>query len=79
MMSGRIKSVRQLLHDELAKLNPDKDWSFVLQQIGMFSYTGARFICVFDVHSQRCCQHFQCAVRVPQHALSASQTRQSHV
>lgn len=40
MMSGRIKSVRQLLHDELVALNPDKDWGFVLRQIGMFSYTG---------------------------------------
>jgi len=40
MMSGRIKSVRQLLFDELTKLNPDKDWSFVLKQIGMFSFTG---------------------------------------
>lgn len=41
MMSGRIKSVRQLLFDELNALNPDKDWGFVLRQIGMFSFTGA--------------------------------------
>jgi aspartate aminotransferase, chloroplastic len=41
MMSGRIKSVRQLLFDELNTLNPDKDWGFVLRQIGMFSFTGA--------------------------------------
>lgn len=40
MMAGRIKGVRQELHDYLAKLNPDKDWSFILRQIGMFSYTG---------------------------------------
>ena len=39
-MAGRIKSVRQQLHDALAALNPDRDWSFVVKQIGMFSYTG---------------------------------------
>ncbi|EIE18335.1 aspartate aminotransferase [Coccomyxa subellipsoidea C-169] len=39
-MSGRIKDVRQVLHDELAKLNGDKDWSFILRQLGMFSFTG---------------------------------------
>ncbi|GMH43336.1 hypothetical protein BSKO_11258 [Bryopsis sp. KO-2023] len=40
MMAGRIKGVRQELHDYLVKLNPEKDWSFILRQIGMFSYTG---------------------------------------
>eukprot|EP01023_Acetabularia_acetabulum_P021816 TRINITY_DN2155_c0_g1_i1.p1 TRINITY_DN2155_c0_g1~~TRINITY_DN2155_c0_g1_i1.p1 ORF type:complete len:483 (-),score=117.69 TRINITY_DN2155_c0_g1_i1:1059-2375(-) len=40
MMAGRIKNVRQLLYDCLVKLNPDKDWSFVTSQIGMFSFTG---------------------------------------
>lgn len=39
-MSGRIKAVRQVLYDELVKLNPDKDWSFVTSQIGMFTFTG---------------------------------------
>ena len=39
-MAGRIKTVRGMLYDELVKLNPDKDWSFVTRQIGMFSYTG---------------------------------------
>ena len=29
-----------MLYDELVKLDPDKDWGFVLHQIGMFSYTG---------------------------------------
>lgn len=32
--------MRKVLHDELVKLNPDKDWSFVTSQIGMFSFTG---------------------------------------
>lgn len=32
--------MRQVLYDELVKLNPDKDWSFVTSQIGMFSFTG---------------------------------------
>lgn len=34
------QSVRKVLYDELVKLNPDKDWSFVTSQIGMFSFTG---------------------------------------
>lgn len=38
MMAGRIKAVRQALYDELVKVNPDKDWSFVLRQIGMFRW-----------------------------------------
>jgi len=37
---SRIKAVRQELHDALAKINPDKDWSFVVKQIGMFTFTG---------------------------------------
>jgi len=32
--------VRQVLRDNLEKINPDKDWSFITSQIGMFSFTG---------------------------------------
>ncbi|KAL7121691.1 hypothetical protein ABFS83_01G000300 [Erythranthe nasuta] len=40
-MAGRIKSVRKKLYDSLsAKDNSGKDWSFILKQIGMFSFTG---------------------------------------
>jgi hypothetical protein len=39
-MSGRIKSVRKMLFDEISALYPEKDWSSILSQIGMFSYTG---------------------------------------
>eukprot|EP00891_Asterochloris_glomerata_P004852 jgi/Astpho2/4852/fgenesh1_pm.00069_%23_3_t len=39
-MAGRIKEVRHTLHDHLQRLNPDKDWNFILEQIGMFSFTG---------------------------------------
>ncbi|KAK8463396.1 hypothetical protein SEVIR_1G359000v4 [Setaria viridis] len=40
-MAGRIKNVRQKLYDSLsAKDKSGKDWSFILRQIGMFSYTG---------------------------------------
>ncbi|KAG0466935.1 hypothetical protein HPP92_018515 [Vanilla planifolia] len=40
-MSGRIKNVRQRLFDNLSKQDQSgKDWSFILKQIGMFSYTG---------------------------------------
>lgn len=41
MMAGRIKNVRQKLYDNLsAKDKSGKDWSFILKQIGMFSFTG---------------------------------------
>ncbi|XP_065850043.1 aspartate aminotransferase, chloroplastic [Euphorbia lathyris] len=41
MMAGRIKGVRQKLYDCLStKDKSGKDWSFVLKQIGMFSFTG---------------------------------------
>ncbi|TXG62232.1 hypothetical protein EZV62_013595 [Acer yangbiense] len=41
MMAGRIKNVRQKLFDSLsAKDKSGKDWSFILKQIGMFSFTG---------------------------------------
>lgn len=41
LMAGRIKNVRQKLYDSLsAKDKSGKDWSFILRQIGMFSYTG---------------------------------------
>ncbi|OVA12889.1 Aspartate/other aminotransferase [Macleaya cordata] len=41
LMAGRIKNVRQKLFDSLsAKDKSGKDWSFILKQIGMFSFTG---------------------------------------
>lgn len=41
MMAGRIKTVRQKLYDSISsKDKSGKDWSFILEQIGMFSYTG---------------------------------------
>lgn len=41
MMAGRIKNVRQKLYDSLCtKDKSGKDWSFILKQIGMFSFTG---------------------------------------
>jgi aspartate aminotransferase len=39
-MAGRIAKVRGELRAALEKRLPDKDWSFVTKQIGMFSYTG---------------------------------------
>ncbi|MCL7026493.1 hypothetical protein MKW94_022794 [Papaver nudicaule] len=40
-MAGRIKNVRQKLYDSLSvKDKTGKDWSFILKQIGMFSFTG---------------------------------------
>lgn len=41
MMAGRIKTVRQALYDSISsKDKSGKDWSFILKQIGMFSFTG---------------------------------------
>jgi len=41
LMAGRIKNVRQRLFDSLSEKDKSgKDWSFILEQIGMFSYTG---------------------------------------
>lgn len=40
LMSGRIKNVRKVLREKLEALNPDRDWSFITSQIGMFTYTG---------------------------------------
>lgn len=39
-MAGRITRVRDTLRAALEGLRPDKDWSFVTSQIGMFSFTG---------------------------------------
>lgn len=40
-MAGRIKNVRKRLYDNLSQKDKSgKDWSFILGQIGMFSYTG---------------------------------------
>lgn len=39
-MAGRIETVRGKLRAALEKRVPEKDWSFITSQIGMFSYTG---------------------------------------
>jgi len=39
-MSGRIKQVRELLFNELKTLGTPGDWTHILNQIGMFTYTG---------------------------------------
>lgn len=39
-MSGRIIQMRKSLREGLEKLKPDRDWSFITTQIGMFAYTG---------------------------------------
>jgi aspartate/tyrosine/aromatic aminotransferase len=39
-MAGRIAGVRGELQAALESRCPDKDWSFVTKQIGMFSFTG---------------------------------------
>ncbi|CAG9772188.1 unnamed protein product [Ceutorhynchus assimilis] len=39
-MSARIKTARQQLVDGLKKAGSQKDWAHILNQIGMFSFTG---------------------------------------
>jgi aspartate aminotransferase len=39
-MASRIARVRQLLYDALVARNTPGDWSHVIKQIGMFSFTG---------------------------------------
>lgn len=39
-MSSRIKSMRRALYDELHRLNTPGTWEHIINQIGMFSYTG---------------------------------------
>ena len=39
-MAGRIAKVRGELQAALEKRLPDRNWGFITQQIGMFSYTG---------------------------------------
>ncbi|RDW67584.1 hypothetical protein BP6252_08980 [Coleophoma cylindrospora] len=40
VMSGRIKTMRESLYNELIKLNTPGTWTHIVNQIGMFSYTG---------------------------------------
>lgn len=40
VMSSRMRSSRQLLYDRLRQVGCPGDWSHVLKQVGMFSYTG---------------------------------------
>lgn len=40
-----VQSVRQKLYDELTKINKDRDWSFILKQIGALSTPGKLTSC----------------------------------
>jgi aspartate aminotransferase len=39
-MSGRIRQMRRELHDELVRLATPGSWGHIVEQVGMFSYTG---------------------------------------
>jgi aspartate aminotransferase len=39
-MSGRIQHMRRLLYEGLKKSNTPGDWTHIVNQIGMFAYTG---------------------------------------
>lgn len=40
VMPRRLKLMRQLLYDELTRINTPGSWHHIIDQIGMFSYTG---------------------------------------
>ncbi|KAK2783495.1 hypothetical protein FQN52_009615 [Onygenales sp. PD_12] len=40
VMSGRINAMRHALYDELCRLQTPGSWEHIINQIGMFSYTG---------------------------------------
>ena len=50
-VSGRIKEMRTGLHEALVRAKAPGDWTHVLKQIGMFSYTG-----LTTKQVQRCCR-----------------------
>lgn len=39
-MANRLIQCRQMLYDELKRLGTPGDWTHVINQIGMFTYTG---------------------------------------
>ncbi len=39
-MSNRIKTMRTQLYDALKEVGAPGDWTHIINQIGMFSYTG---------------------------------------
>ncbi|CAL9161391.1 unnamed protein product [Musa hybrid cultivar] len=57
LMAGRIKNVRRRLHENLSQKDKRRsDWSYILKQIGMSSYTGlnkAQMVCKLKVESMR--------------------------
>lgn len=40
LMSNRIKKIRHLLYDHLINLKTPGSWTHIIEQIGMFSFTG---------------------------------------
>jgi aspartate/tyrosine/aromatic aminotransferase len=48
LCAQRIKKMRTALYSELKRLQTPGDWTFLLKQVGMFSYTG------FTVEQVRC-------------------------
>ena len=37
--------MRKDLNGHLTRINGDRDWSFILSQVGMFSFTGLNKVC----------------------------------
>ncbi len=41
MRASLLQTVRKKLYDELTKINKDRDWSFILKQIGAALFSDA--------------------------------------
>lgn len=63
-MRDRILTMRQILRDELSKALPERDFNYLLEQKGMFSYTGLTAeqvdilredYAIYLIHSGRIC------------------------
>jgi aspartate/tyrosine/aromatic aminotransferase len=59
-MAERIKLMRQVLYDQLVARSVPGDWSFVLKQIGMFSFTGGSPRLHRWPNDERCCSREDC-------------------
>jgi aspartate/tyrosine/aromatic aminotransferase len=69
-MRERIRDMRKALVDKLAKYAPNADFRFILEQRGMFSYTGLTAAQVARLRAS-----FQCMRWTPVASASQRSTR----
>lgn len=49
-MSNRIIKMRKALYDELVRLGTPGTWNHIVDQIGMFSYTGLNGMAAINIY-----------------------------